>query len=529
EFLGTSAIARDCKILNPNVLDLSYDEDTHTLTASSYDGLLIENDALGYRIKYLLTDFTLKNKDSEKKEIYYKGPVLFEQLKGTPSEERRWERNREVIYGNSPLHFLRSALSGRIKQEGFRVQRLAIFNDPARPADSLIDNRIKFFKNIKHRNAAGRDSLAYWDKKLKMPKIVQRLMPYPLTKEDIITTTGQRGQYALGCENDGLLVGYSPNGRFHLDDHFDYLYNPGNNENTLIMFNSPEAFFYSNCAITNPYSVLYYGVWGKHRVAELLPVDYEPPHAANMPVIPADGGIVAKLDSFSDARPVEKAYLHFDKPYYAAGDTMYFKAYVTMGEKHAPSQISGVLHVDLVNTQNKIDQSIRLQLNNGIAWGDFALPDSLPKGNYRVRAWTQWMRNDPGSFFEKIVPVGSLQTGKVPESNTAKIAVGKPDVQFFPEGGTLVTGIRSTIAFKAIGPDGLGLNAKGVILDSDNKEVTSFASVHLGMGSFGLTPEPGKTYRAKLTFPDGTIQIMDLPKAEQKGIGLSVDNDSIPL
>ena len=94
------------------------------------------------------------------------------------------------------------------------MQRLAIFNDPARPPDSLIDARMKFFKNIKHRDAAERDSFAWWDKKLKMPKIVQKLMPYPLVKEDIITTTGKRGQYALGCENDGLLVAYSPKGAF---------------------------------------------------------------------------------------------------------------------------------------------------------------------------------------------------------------------------------------------------------------------------------------------------------------------------
>src|SRR3569833_1446083 len=110
---------------------------------------------------------------------------------------------------------------------------------------------------------------------------------------------------------------------------------------------------------------------------------------------------IARLRSFLTEHITEKTYLHFDKPYYAAGDTMYFKAYATMGERHVPSRISSILHVDLINMQNKIDQSIKLQLVNGISWGDFALPDSLHKGTYRVRAWTQWMRNDPGIFFEK--------------------------------------------------------------------------------------------------------------------------------
>ncbi|MBS1530311.1 MAG: TonB-dependent receptor plug domain-containing protein [Bacteroidetes bacterium] len=255
-----------------------------------------------------------------------------------------------------------------------------------------------------------------------------------------------------------------------------------------------------------------------YLIAFVLICFYVPLHAQT------DSIPVRQLKAFNQARPVEKAYLQFDKPYYAAGDTMYFKAYVTMGERHVPSRISGVLHIDLINTKNKVDQNIKLQLPNGIAWGDFALPDSLPKGNYRVRAWTEWMRNDPGSFFEKIIPIGSLQNRKMVDRNTGS---GQPDVQFFPEGGTLVAGIQSRVAFKAVGPNGLGIDVRGVIIDNSNKEITSFASIHLGMGSFGLMPEPGKTYQAKLNFADGSTQIVPLPAASQQGISLSVSNDSV--
>src|SRR5258708_23452770 len=83
--------------------------------------------------------------------------------------------------------------------------------------------------------------------------------------------------------------------------------------------------------------------------------------------------IFAKLTAFSANHPAEKAYLQFDKPYYAAGDTIYFKAYVTKGERHKLSQLSGVLHVDLLNTKNNIDQSIKLQLDSCITWRDFDL------------------------------------------------------------------------------------------------------------------------------------------------------------
>ncbi|HEX3383937.1 MAG TPA: TonB-dependent receptor, partial [Mucilaginibacter sp.] len=143
--------------------------------------------------------------------------------------------------------------------------------------------------------------------------------------------------------------------------------------------------------------------------------------------------------------------------------------------------------------------------------------------------WTKWMRNDQDHFFEKKIPIGSLRTTKVAESNNAKTFIGKPDLQFFAEGGTFVAGIKSRIAFKAIGQDGLGINVKGIVFDNDNKQVTTLASAHLGMGSFELLPETGKTYHAELILTNGTKQDFALPQAEEKGITLSIDNDSIPL
>jgi len=236
------------------------------------------------------------------------------------------------------------------------------------------------------------------------------------------------------------------------------------------------------------------------------------------------------LEQFFSHQLFENAYLQFDKPYYAAGDTIYFKAYVTEGELHKPSGLSGVLHVDLIDPENKIDQSIKLRLDTGLTWGDFALPDSLPAGNYRIRAYTRLMRNyGESDFFYKTIPVGSLindKKDKKQQEQQVQETNQKPDLQFFPEGGNLVTGIRSKVAFKAIDANGSGIDVKGTILDNNNKEVCQLASMHLGMGYFYLYPEEGETYKAKLTFADGTQDTIELPKPDTSGIALTVNNNS---
>lgn len=233
---------------------------------------------------------------------------------------------------------------------------------------------------------------------------------------------------------------------------------------------------------------------------------------------PAMQNIVSKLKTFATNYVIEKAYLHFDKPYYSAGDEMYFKAYVTLGDSHAPSKASGILHVDLINPGNVIIRNIILQLDNGVAAGSFSLPDTLQGGAYRVRAYTRYMENTPGYFFDKSIPIVSVTGNTGVSANTHQAA--KPDIQFFAEGGDLIANILTKVAFKAVGTNGMGINAKGVIVDNTNAQVATFSSSHLGMGSFYIQPEDGKTYKAKVTFGNGAQSTINLPSCVSKGITL---------
>jgi hypothetical protein len=235
---------------------------------------------------------------------------------------------------------------------------------------------------------------------------------------------------------------------------------------------------------------------------------------------------VSKIKSTITDHIIEKAYLHFDRPYlsYVAGETVYFKVYVTMGELHEPSRISGILHVDLIGKNDALLQTKTIQLTNGIGWGDFLLPDTLQKGSYRVRAYTQWMRNGgPEYFFNKYLSVSSINNADKVTAVVKQSA--QPAIEFSPEGGNLVSDIHSKVAFKAVGANGLGINVKGIVFDNDGKAVAKITSTHLGMGVFDFTPEEGKKYTAKITYDDGLQSVVNLPAVESKGITLAVNTD----
>jgi hypothetical protein len=90
------------------------------------------------------------------------------------------------------------------------------------------------------------------------------------------------------------------------------------------------------------------------------------------------------------------------------------------------------------------------------------------------------------------------------------------DLRFFPEGGDLVTGLGSRVAFKATGVDGHGKGVEGVVEDGDGKEIASFKSSHLGMGSFMLTPRPGTRYFARVAY-QGSRYRFALPGTKEEG------------
>ena len=139
-FIGTSPNAAQCKILNPDVLNIVPEKKgQYKLEASTKDFLEIENDALGYKIKYLLKKFIFY---AQYDVCYYEGSAYFEELKGTGEQQKLWEKNREKAYLGSARHFFRAALNGTSRAEGFFTYRVNEHKGPSPLTPLDIDNML---------------------------------------------------------------------------------------------------------------------------------------------------------------------------------------------------------------------------------------------------------------------------------------------------------------------------------------------------------------------------------------------------
>jgi hypothetical protein len=152
----------------------------------------------------------------------------------------------------------------------------------------------------------------------------------------------------------------------------------------------------------------------------------------------------------------------------------------------------------------------KVEMSEGRGEGSFFLPATLNSGNYTLRAYTQWMKNfDPEFYFHHALTlVNPFVKPVFDEIKNEKISI-----DFFPEGGTLVNGIQSKIAFKVSSASGKGVDLTGAVITLQNDTVLHFKPLKFGLGNFLFTPQSGKSYRAIVKDQKGNIAIYPLPGA----------------
>jgi len=118
-FLGRSRNAAQCKILNTDDIKLRFNKNTYVLTASSSDFLIIENKALGYRMKYLLNNFLYDRSLAANNLISFEGTLFVEDMAGNPRQQKKWEEERVNTYLGSIQHYYRALFSNSLQEDGF--------------------------------------------------------------------------------------------------------------------------------------------------------------------------------------------------------------------------------------------------------------------------------------------------------------------------------------------------------------------------------------------------------------------------
>jgi hypothetical protein len=233
-----------------------------------------------------------------------------------------------------------------------------------------------------------------------------------------------------------------------------------------------------------------------------------------------------QFQNYQSNVPQEKLYVHTDKTFYLAGETIWFKVYSVDASFHKPFPASRIAYIEIFNKDLKPVVQTKVSLLNGKGNGSFILPGSLPSGSYVFRSYTSWMKNFSSDFyFEQtlhVVNTLKLTPTAVPQKKTASI-------QFFPEGGNSLSGYDCTVAFKAVDTEGHGLDCQGVVVSQQNDTVAHFKSFFKGMGSFQLKSSNNNSYYA-VCFVGDTIIKQKLPDALDHGISLHISaNDTDKL
>ena len=233
----------------------------------------------------------------------------------------------------------------------------------------------------------------------------------------------------------------------------------------------------------------------------------------------SNAGFSQNIDSmmnvYADRSAPERIHIHFDKNIYNKGETVWYKVYILQGSDTGST--SKNVYLEWYGTDGKpISRSVA-PIVLSTSSGSFDIPADYKGELLELRAFTRWMLNEDPAFLYRrqlVINNGSSKKTNPPASKT--------QVTVFPEGGFLIQGLRSRIAFKAVNAYGNPVLIKGVLTDGSNNSPDSIQVLHDGMGSFFLTPSPAHNYYINWTDEYGVTGTTPIPVTKTEGAQLTV-------
>lgn len=531
-FIGNSYNAQSCRIKNTEDLRLYESYEDKTIKGYSVKPLIIVNKALGYRIIYDLTDFSLDKKAGI---LRFSGYTYFQPLEGTPKKIRRWDKNRLTDYYGSRMHFLRSIIDDSLNKENYKLFEYSI-------------------------NPTTKE----WSSNTPVPE-------YKLK-------TSINKNYTALYYSKILLLKYTDS---HTEIPIGFMgYQPKEYQSTIVFLDTVKV--YKNGFYENPYAITWEGDMSIERIADMLPFDYLP--GAKNQMVNDSNRLESKFSKYFNAQQNticrDQLFVHTDRNMYYPGDTLHFQAYVKDRLSGEFESNSTLMYAMLYNRQKELVDSVRFKIDGSTSSGWMAIPFNVKPGKYYFAAFTSGMQNyNPADAFhldlyvdvlnypikvdvafnkESYMPGDTLEaTIKTIDSNwepiikqhfdcslmskgyssetkesktnslgqsTIKFTIpdtltNQPhlevitqksyrresitkdfnipiqdrylDLRFLPEGGTLVAGIEQRIGFNATNRMGEAIYIEGLLKNVNGKVLDTIMSGAYGPGQFICIPEEG--------------------------------------
>ena len=266
--------------------------------------------------------------------------------------------------------------------------------------------------------------------------------------------------------------------------------------------------------------------------------------------------LVQRQAAFGRTIPQEKVFVHMDNTSYQLGDTIWFSAYLRRTDTDRPSDVSGVLYVELLGQEGYLIERKLIQMKEGHGQGFFALDRQIQyAGFYELRAYTRWQLNwgrferkhtekikewfpskrqeweyfrDYEKLYSRVFPVYDkpIEPGEYTHDMTLRamrrLYPNPADnrqltLSLYPEGGNLVEGLPCRVAFEAAFDDGEW--AEGWLHYNGD----SVRTQHRGRGLFEVVPQKGLEQEVLFVSKDGKTATARLPKPEPTGVSLKVE------
>ena len=227
--------------------------------------------------------------------------------------------------------------------------------------------------------------------------------------------------------------------------------------------------------------------------------------------------------------PHEKILIQTDKSFYLAGETLWFRGFSLNALSHRFTVQSKIMYVDLVDEQDHPISQFVLNIPRQQLEGNFTIPASLQEGYYWLRAYTRKILKED-SLDIAVIPIYVLNPRK-PDSTLIGIKRPKrslataaltPKITFYPEGGSLISGTTTSVAFRAEDQQGNPLEISGYVTDSWDSVVTHFKTSMPGLGKFDLDIWKTRRYTAHIEWNGLKNLVYPLPQVNQYSTQLSV-------